>query len=94
MLTDDAAAVEVVEQPGGMRDSLPKGGVHICAGTHSIAGIKKLTAIHAAAGQVLIASPMLGRPEVVAAGQSRHGARRRNGRGRALGRCSRLSHRG
>ena len=41
MLTDDAVVTEVVEQPGGIRDSLPKGGVHICAGTHSIAGINK-----------------------------------------------------
>jgi 3-hydroxyisobutyrate dehydrogenase-like beta-hydroxyacid dehydrogenase len=70
MLTDDAAVTEVVEQPSGIRDSLPMGGVHICAGTHSIAGIKKLAAVHKAAGQVLIASPMLGRPEVVAAGQA------------------------
>ena len=70
MLTDDAAVTEVVEQPGGIRDSLPKSGVHICAGTHSIAGIKKLAAVHKAAGQVMIASPMLGRPEVVAAGQA------------------------
>jgi len=70
MLTDDAAVSEVVEQPGGIRDSLPKGGVHICAGTHSIAGIKRLAAVHKEAGQVLIASPVLGRPEVVAAGQA------------------------
>jgi 3-hydroxyisobutyrate dehydrogenase-like beta-hydroxyacid dehydrogenase len=70
MLTDDAAVTEVVEQTGGIRDSLPKGGVHICAGTHSIAGIKKLAAVHKDVGQVLIASPVLGRPEVVAAGQA------------------------
>jgi 3-hydroxyisobutyrate dehydrogenase-like beta-hydroxyacid dehydrogenase len=70
MLTDDAAVTEVVEQPGGIRDSLPKGGVHICSGTHSVAGIKKLAAVHKEAGQVLIAAPMLGRPEVVAAGQA------------------------
>ena len=70
MVSDDAAALEVVGQPGGLKDSLSKGGVHICAGTHSVAGIQKLKAIHAAAGQILIASPMLGRPEVVAAGNA------------------------
>jgi 3-hydroxyisobutyrate dehydrogenase-like beta-hydroxyacid dehydrogenase len=70
MLTDDAAVIDVVEKPGGIRESLPKGGVHICAGTHSVAGIKKLAAIHNDAGQVLLATPMLGRPEVVAAGQA------------------------
>jgi 3-hydroxyisobutyrate dehydrogenase-like beta-hydroxyacid dehydrogenase len=70
MLTDDAAIMEVVGQVGGIKDSLPKGGVHICAGTHSVAAIQKLKAMHADAGQVLLASPMLGRPEVVAAGQA------------------------
>ncbi|MGA2818970.1 MAG: NAD(P)-dependent oxidoreductase, partial [Xanthobacteraceae bacterium] len=68
MLTDDAAVLDVVGQAGGIRESLPKGGVHICAGTHSVAAIVKLTAIHADAGQILIATPVLGRPEVVAAG--------------------------
>jgi 3-hydroxyisobutyrate dehydrogenase-like beta-hydroxyacid dehydrogenase len=70
MVSDDAAVFEVVNQPGGLRESLPKGGVHICAGTHSVAAIQKLTQIHAEAGQVLIATPMLGRPEVVAAGNA------------------------
>jgi 3-hydroxyisobutyrate dehydrogenase-like beta-hydroxyacid dehydrogenase len=68
MLTDDAAVMDVVTQSGGIKESLPKGGVHICAGTHSVAAITKLTALHADAGQVLLATPMLGRPEVVAAG--------------------------
>jgi 3-hydroxyisobutyrate dehydrogenase-like beta-hydroxyacid dehydrogenase len=70
MLTDDAAVMEVVGQAGGLKDSLPKGGVHICAGTHGVTAIAKLAALHADAGQVLIASPMLGRPELVAAGQA------------------------
>ena len=70
MVSDDAAVFEVVNQPGGIRESLPKGGVHICAGTHSVAAIQTLTKIHADAGQVLIATPILGRPEVVAAGQA------------------------
>jgi 3-hydroxyisobutyrate dehydrogenase-like beta-hydroxyacid dehydrogenase len=68
MVSDDAAALEIATQPGGLRESLPKGGVHICSGTHSVAAIKELKALHAEAGQVLIASPMLGRPDVVAAG--------------------------
>jgi len=70
MVSDDAAVLGVVGQLGGLKDSLPKGGIHICAGTHSVAAVQKLKDIHAAAGQVLIASPMLGRPEVVAAGQA------------------------
>jgi 3-hydroxyisobutyrate dehydrogenase-like beta-hydroxyacid dehydrogenase len=70
MLADDAAVESVVSQAGGLLQSLPKGGIHICAGTHSVATIQKLKALHAAAGQVLIATPMLGRPEVVASGQA------------------------
>ncbi len=70
MLTDDAAVLDVVQQPGGIKDSLPEGGVHICAGTHSVAGIEKLAALHRNAGQILIATPILGRPEVVAAGNA------------------------
>jgi 3-hydroxyisobutyrate dehydrogenase-like beta-hydroxyacid dehydrogenase len=70
MLTDDAAVADVVGRPGGLKESLPKGGVHICAGTHSVAAIVKLTALHAEAGQVLLATPVLGRPEVVTAGNA------------------------
>jgi len=68
MLTDDAAVTDVVTQSGGLKDSLSKGGVHVCSGTHSVAAIEKLTALHAGAGQVLLATPVLGRPEVVTAG--------------------------
>jgi 3-hydroxyisobutyrate dehydrogenase-like beta-hydroxyacid dehydrogenase len=68
MLADDAAVLDVVGQQGGLLQSLPNGGVHICAGTHSVACITKLKALHAEAGQILIATPMLGRPEMVASG--------------------------
>ena len=70
MLGDDAAVLAVVGQSGGLKESLPAGGIHICAGTHSIAAIEKLNVIHRDAGQVLITSPMFGRPEVVVAGQA------------------------
>jgi 3-hydroxyisobutyrate dehydrogenase-like beta-hydroxyacid dehydrogenase len=70
MLSDDAALFDVVEQPGGLKESLPRDGVHICAGTHSVAAITKLTAMHTEAGQFLITMPVLGRPEVTLAGQS------------------------
>src|ERR1700693_741109 len=39
MLADDAALMDVAFQRGGLLDSLPKGGIHICAGTHGIAAI-------------------------------------------------------
>ena len=70
MLADDAAVEDVVTQAGGLLQSLPKGGIHICAGTHSVAFIQKLKQLHANAGQILIATPMLGRPDVVSAGQA------------------------
>ncbi|MGB6540298.1 MAG: NAD(P)-binding domain-containing protein, partial [Xanthobacteraceae bacterium] len=70
MLADDAAVLEVAGKTAGLKDSLPPGGIHICAGTHSVAAIAKLTAVHGEAGQVLIAAPVLGRPEVVASGQA------------------------
>ena len=70
MLADDAAVEAVVTEEGGLRQSLPRGAVHICAGTHSVATIGKLKALHAEAGQTLIATPVLGRPEVVSSGQA------------------------
>jgi 3-hydroxyisobutyrate dehydrogenase-like beta-hydroxyacid dehydrogenase len=70
MVSDDAAALEVVGGNGGLKDALPTGGIHICAGTHSVAAIERLKAIHGEAGQFLIATPMLGRPDVVAAGNA------------------------
>jgi 3-hydroxyisobutyrate dehydrogenase-like beta-hydroxyacid dehydrogenase len=70
MLADDAAVEDVVTQAGGLLQSLPKGGIHVCSGTHSVACIQRLKKLHADAGQVLIATPMLGRPDVVSAGQA------------------------
>ncbi len=70
MLADDAAVLEVVGKTGGLLESLPKGGIQICAGTHSVAAMQQLKKLHGDAGQVLLATPMLGRPEVVASGQA------------------------
>jgi 3-hydroxyisobutyrate dehydrogenase-like beta-hydroxyacid dehydrogenase len=70
MLADDAALEDVVFQAGGLAASLPKGGVHVCAGTHGMAAIRKIEAAHAERGQVFVTAPMLGRPDVVAAGQA------------------------
>src|SRR3974390_1430993 len=46
MLADDAAVLDVVTQPGGLLQSLPKGSIHICAGTHSVACMQKLKEQH------------------------------------------------
>jgi 3-hydroxyisobutyrate dehydrogenase-like beta-hydroxyacid dehydrogenase len=70
MLADDAAVMDVATKPAGLVESLPQRGIHICAGTHSVACIAELKDRHHKAGQVLLATPMLGRPEVVLAGQA------------------------
>ena len=70
MLADDAALADVAEQKGGLLETLPKGGIHICSGTHGVTIIKKLTTQHRERGQILVTAPMLGRPEVVASGQA------------------------
>jgi len=68
MLTDDAAVEDVARQQGGLLEALPKGGIHICSGTHGVGVIRALTAAHQERGQTLIAAPILGRPEQVLAG--------------------------
>ena len=87
MLADDAALDDVAGQKGGLLESLPQGGIHICSGTHGIGVVRKLKAAHAARGQVLIAAPMLGRPEMVASGQAGMVIA---GPAEALGRCAPL----
>jgi 3-hydroxyisobutyrate dehydrogenase-like beta-hydroxyacid dehydrogenase len=69
MLVEDAGVLDVVLRSGGMRDSLAKGAVHMVSGTHGVATIRALEEAHTAAGQVLIAAPVLGRPDLAAAGQ-------------------------
>src|SRR5689334_12950521 len=68
MLADDTALEDVVFQSGGVLASLPKGGIHVCAGTHGIPVIRKIKAAHAEKGQILVAAPMMGRPELVSSG--------------------------
>lgn len=70
MLSDDAALEEVAVRAGGLLESLPSGGIHVCSGTHGINIIRRLKKEHAARGQVLITAPVLGRPEVVSSGQA------------------------
>jgi 3-hydroxyisobutyrate dehydrogenase-like beta-hydroxyacid dehydrogenase len=69
MLAEDAHVIDVVLSPGGLRDALRAGAVHLAMGTYGIATIRPLVAAHAAASQVLVAAPVLGRPDLAAAGQ-------------------------
>jgi 3-hydroxyisobutyrate dehydrogenase-like beta-hydroxyacid dehydrogenase len=70
MLADDAALEDVAERKDGLLQALPAGGVHICAGTHGVQVVRKVAAAHARAGQIMVASPVLGRPEAVTSGQA------------------------
>src|SRR5690606_27728021 len=45
------------------------GAVHLVMGTHGVATIRRLESAHAEAGQVLVAAPVLGRPDLAATGQ-------------------------
>jgi hypothetical protein len=67
MLTDDAALHEVLA--GGLLENLPKGAIHAPMGTHSVAALGEVEAKHKEAGQVLVAIPVLGRPDAAAAAQ-------------------------
>lgn len=69
MLVEDAAVVDVTTRPGGLRDSLPAGAIHLAMGTYGVAAIRTMAAAHAEAGQSLVAAPVLGRPDLAATGQ-------------------------
>jgi 3-hydroxyisobutyrate dehydrogenase-like beta-hydroxyacid dehydrogenase len=69
MLADDAALEQVVRGDAGLLQSMPQGAIHVVMGTHGVAMIRELKQAHARAGQTLVAAPVLGRPDVAAAGQ-------------------------
>jgi 3-hydroxyisobutyrate dehydrogenase-like beta-hydroxyacid dehydrogenase len=69
MLVEDAAIGSVALGANGLVDSLPKGGIHLVMGTHGVAMVRELEERHRAAGQTLVAAPVLGRPDLAAAGQ-------------------------
>ena len=86
MLADDSALEDVVFRQG-LLDALPKGGIHVCAGTHGIPVIRKIKEAHAGKGQLLVAAPMMGRPELVTAGTAGVFA---SGPGEAMAKCKPL----
>jgi 3-hydroxyisobutyrate dehydrogenase-like beta-hydroxyacid dehydrogenase len=69
MVTDDAALREVTLTKGGVRESIAEGVIHLTMGTHSTAAIRDIAAIHVKANQMLVAAPVLGRPDMAASGQ-------------------------
>jgi 3-hydroxyisobutyrate dehydrogenase-like beta-hydroxyacid dehydrogenase len=71
MVADDAALEEVALAPGGIRDALGSGAIHLAMGTHGVGAIQGVGEAHAQAGQRFVAAPVLGRPEVAATGELR-----------------------
>jgi 3-hydroxyisobutyrate dehydrogenase-like beta-hydroxyacid dehydrogenase len=69
MLVEDATIVEVALARGGLCESLPAGSIHLVMGTHGVPTIRALETRHTAAGQYLVAAPVLGRPDLAASGQ-------------------------
>lgn len=69
MLSDDAALESVVYGEGGVLANLAQGAIHVSSSTVSVALSERLAASHAEAGRRFIAAPVLGRPDVAAAGQ-------------------------
>jgi 3-hydroxyisobutyrate dehydrogenase-like beta-hydroxyacid dehydrogenase len=69
MLADDAALTAVTQGADGLIATLPAGGIHVAMGTHAVQTVQSLARAHAAAGQVLLSAPVLGRPDAVTAGK-------------------------
>jgi 3-hydroxyisobutyrate dehydrogenase-like beta-hydroxyacid dehydrogenase len=69
MLVEDAAVLDVASRPGGLCESLAAGAIHMAMGTYGVAAVRALEDAHAKAGQVLVAAPVLGRPDLAASGQ-------------------------
>jgi 3-hydroxyisobutyrate dehydrogenase-like beta-hydroxyacid dehydrogenase len=69
MLAEDSAVQDVAFGQNGMCASLPAGAIHMAMGTYGIGTIRALEKAHADAKQTLLAVPVLGRPDLAAAGQ-------------------------
>lgn len=69
MLPDDRSFHEVVLGKAGVRDSLAPQAIHIALGTHGVEATQAIAAAHAESKQIFIAAPVLGRPDIAAAGQ-------------------------
>jgi 3-hydroxyisobutyrate dehydrogenase-like beta-hydroxyacid dehydrogenase len=69
MLVEDATVSDVALGKEGICDSLSSASIHLVMGTHGVATVRALEARHQTHGQYLVAAPVLGRPDLAAAGQ-------------------------
>lgn len=68
MLPTDKALDVVLNGENGLIGGMPASCIHMASGTHGIHAIDAAVAAHEAAGQVFVASPVLGRPDLAAEG--------------------------
>ena len=69
MLGSDDDLAQVMDGTDGLVAAMPGGAIHLGMGTHSVAMSRRAAAVHADAGQIYVAAPVLGRPDAAAAGQ-------------------------
>jgi 3-hydroxyisobutyrate dehydrogenase-like beta-hydroxyacid dehydrogenase len=69
MVTDDAALCQISLDPGGVLETLAEGGVHVSMSTVSPELSEDLAGRYRACGSAYLAAPVLGRPDVAAAGR-------------------------
>ena len=69
MLPSDEALDDLVFADGGLLRSMSKGMVHMPMGTHGVRQIQKVLKAHAGAGQDVVVTTVLGRPDLAASGQ-------------------------
>ncbi len=68
MLADDTATRLAIVDAGAL-DALPAGAVHVNMATVSVAFAREMAALHAGRGVGYVAAPVLGRPDMAAAGK-------------------------
>ncbi|MGH8143387.1 MAG: NAD(P)-dependent oxidoreductase [Steroidobacteraceae bacterium] len=69
MLPNDEILREAALGSGGLVSALPAGAIHMVSGTHGVGAMNDLKQAHVAAGQVLVACHVLGRPDLAASGK-------------------------
>jgi 3-hydroxyisobutyrate dehydrogenase-like beta-hydroxyacid dehydrogenase len=69
MVTDDAALREISLSPGGVLDTIGAGGAHVSMSTISPGLSDELVGLYSERGAAYLAAPVLGRPDVAAAGK-------------------------
>ncbi len=68
MLPSDAALSAVLDGENGLLAGMPEDCLHMAMGTHGVSAIGNAVSAHESAGQVFMACPVLGRPDLAAQG--------------------------